>query len=71
MSKLTLLEINEEGRAIAWEGDLNAMMREAFHIIAERIEACATPEESMALLVKHLHADASYTYAFTIEEVSA
>ena len=70
---IALLEINEEGRAISWQGDLNDMMKEAFHIIAERVESCGSIEESMKLLIKHLDAwkDSHYTYAFTIDEVGA
>ena len=67
---VTLLEINDEGQAVAWEGDLKGVMDEAFQIISERITSCGTLEESMKLLIKHLDAWKcdSFRYAFTIEE---
>ena len=79
MSRISLYEIDNEGRAISWEGDLNAIMREAFHLIAERVHSCGSIEESMKLLIKHLdgdlirqsieaYNDESYRYAFSIDE---
>ena len=70
MNQISLYEIDNEGRAISWEGDLDDMMREAFHIIAERVHSCGSIEASMKLLIKHLDADKdeSYRYAYSIDE---